>query len=47
MEDVMAPWGAELKFVLNQDLFTRIRSIPPIDQSEAELFQRAQLIKDG
>jgi hypothetical protein len=46
MEDVMSPWGAELKFVLNQELFTRIRSIPPVDQSEAELFQRAQAIKD-
>jgi hypothetical protein len=46
MEDVMSPWGAEFKFVLNQELFTRIRSIPPVDQSEAELFQRGQLIKD-
>jgi hypothetical protein len=46
MEDVMAPWGAELKFVLNQELFTRIRSIPPIDQSEAELFAKAQLLKE-
>jgi hypothetical protein len=46
MEDVMAPWGAELKFVLNQELFTRIRSIPPVDQTDAELFQKAQQIKE-
>jgi hypothetical protein len=47
MEDVMAPWGAELKFVLNQELFTRIRSIPPVDETETELFQKAQQIKEG
>jgi hypothetical protein len=46
MEDVMSPWGAELKFILNQELFTRIRSIPPVDQTDAELFQKAQQIKE-
>jgi hypothetical protein len=39
-----AQWGAEPKFVLNREVSTRVRFLPPIDRGEAELFQA---IKDG
>ncbi|KAH0793504.1 RasGEF domain containing protein [Histomonas meleagridis] len=46
IQEIMVNWGKEIRFTLNEELLNRIKNIPPVDQSESELFQISQTIKD-
>ena len=46
IQDIMVNWGKEIRFTLNKDLLNRMENIPPVEQTESELFQLSRAIKD-
>ena len=47
MLEILKPWGKNIKFVLNKDLLSNIESIPPIEQTQSEIFQISQNIANN
>lgn len=45
MDDIIKPWGKEMRFTLNEELVKRIRNHPPIEISDSDMFQRSQLLE--
>ena len=44
--EINSDWGSEIKFILNPELFRRITGITPVEDTEAELFQMAQELRE-
>ena len=42
LNEIMVPWGKDMVFYLHEDLLKCITTIPPVELSESELFQKAQ-----
>lgn len=42
MDEIIKPWGKEIRFTLNENFLKRIKTIPPIETSDSELYQKAK-----
>ena len=45
MCDICGEWGTAMKFVLNQDLFKKVSSIPPASKTDVELFELSKKLE--